>query len=52
MRETVEERRRHLRIGEHRRPFGEGEVGRHDDRGALVETTDQMEQQLAAGLRE
>ena len=33
-------------------PFAEGEIGRDDDRRALVEATDQMEQQLAAGLRE
>jgi hypothetical protein len=33
-------------------PFAEGEIGRDDDRRALLEATDQMEQQLAAGLRE
>ena len=31
-------------------PFGEGEVGGEDDRGALVESADQMKQQLTAGL--
>jgi hypothetical protein len=35
MGETIEERRRHLRIAEHARPFGEGEVGGDNDRGAL-----------------
>ena len=29
-------------------PFAEGEIGRDDDRRALLEATDQMEQQLAA----
>jgi len=33
-------------------PFAEGEVGGDDDRGALVESADQVEQKLAAGLRE
>jgi hypothetical protein len=52
MRQAVEQGRRHLRVGEHGRPFGEGEVGRDDDRGAFVQATDQVEQQLAAGLGE
>ena len=34
-----------LRLG----TFAEGKIGRDDDRGALVEPTDQMEQELAAG---
>ena len=34
------------------RPFAEGEVGGDDDRGALVEPRDPMEEQLTAGLRE
>ena len=50
--ETIEQRRRHLRIAEHAWPFAKGEVGGDDDRGALIETADQMEQQLAAGLGE
>lgn len=37
---------------EHARPLGEREVGRHDDRRALVEATDEVEQQLATRLRE
>ena len=52
MGETIEERRRHLRIPEHARPFAEGEIGGDDDRRALVEPADQMEQQLPAGLGE
>ena len=52
MGEAVEERGGHLRIAEHARPFAEGEVGRDDDRGALIETADQVEQQLPARLRE
>src|SRR5215470_1565723 len=34
------------------RPFGKGEVGRQDDRGAFVEPADQMEQHLSAADRE
>ena len=41
---AVEERRRHLRVAEHARPFAEGEIGRDDDRRAFVEPADQMEQ--------
>ena len=52
MGEPVEERRRQLGIGEDLRPFREGEVGRDDDRGPLLETADQVEQQLASRLRE
>ena len=42
----------HFRIAEDARPFAEGEVGRDDDRGALIETADEMEQQLPARLGE
>ena len=52
MGETIEERRRHLRIAEDARPFAEGEVGGDDDRRALIEPADQIEQQLPAGLGE
>ena len=52
MGEAVEQRGRHLRIAEHARPFAEGEIGGDDDRGALVEPADEMEQQLPAGLGE
>ena len=52
MGETIEQRGRHLRITEDARPFAEGEVGGYDDRGALIEPADQMEQQLPAGLSE
>ena len=34
------------------RPFAKGEIGRDDDRGPPVETADQVEQQLPAGLGE
>ena len=37
---------------ENGRPFTEGEIGRDDDRGTLVEAADPVEQQLAARLRE
>ena len=52
VREAVEQRGGHLGIAKNSRPFAEGEVGRDDDRGALVEAADQVEQQLAARLRE
>ena len=50
--QSVEERGRHLRIAEHRRPFAESEVRGHNDRGALVEPADQVEQELTSGPRE
>jgi hypothetical protein len=46
MRETVEQRCCHLGIDEDGWPFAEGEIGRDDDGRALVEATDEMEQQL------
>ena len=49
MGEAVEQRRRHLRVAEHRRPFAEAQIGRDDDAGALVELAEQMEEQRAAG---
>ncbi len=50
--EPIEQRGRHLGVAEDRRPFSEGEVGRDDDRCALVKAADQVEQQLAARLGE
>ena len=50
--ETVEQRGGHLRVPEYGRPLTECEVGSDDDGSLLVELADQMEQQLAAGLRE
>lgn len=52
VREPVEERCGHLRVGEHAGPFGEAEVRGDDDRGPLVKPADQMEQQLPARLGE
>jgi len=52
MRQAVEECRCHLGVAEDGWPFAKGEIGCHDDRGALVEPADQMEQELAAGLGE
>ena len=52
MGQAVEECRRHLGITKHRRPFAEGKVRGDDDRGALVEPTDQVEEELAPCLRE
>jgi len=50
--EPVEHGRGHLAIAEHRWPLTEPQVGGDDDRSALVELADEVEQQLAAGLRE
>ena len=52
MGEPIEQRRGHLGVGEDLRPLGEGEVGRDDQRGAFIEPTDQMEEQLATRLGE
>ena len=50
--ETIEESGRHFGVCEDAWPFAEGEIGGDDDRGALVEPADEIEQQLTAGLRE
>jgi hypothetical protein len=42
----------HLRVAEHARPLGEVQVGRDHHAGVLVQPTQQMEQQGAAGLAE
>ena len=44
VREAVEQRGGHLGVAKDGRPFTKGQIGRHDDRGALVEAADQMEQ--------
>ena len=40
----------HLGIDKSTRPFTDGDIGRHDDGGALVSLADQIELQLTAGL--
>ena len=52
MGQAIEQRGGHFRIAEDGRPLAEGEVGRDDDRGPLVEPADEVEQELAAGLGE
>jgi len=52
MREPIEQRRRHFRISEDRAPFAEGQVGGDDQRDALVELADQMEQERPPVRRE
>ena len=52
MGQPVEKRGSHFGVAKDARPFGEGQVGGDDDRSALVEAADQMEEQLAAGLGE
>jgi hypothetical protein len=44
--EAIEQSGGHLRIGKNARPFAEGEICRDDDRGALVEPADEVEQEL------
>ena len=50
--QAIEQRGGHLGVAEHARPFAEGQVGGDDDRGALVEPADEVEEELAAGLSE
>ena len=50
--QAVEQRGGHLGIAEHAGPFAEGEVGCDNDRGAFVEATNKVEQELATGLSE
>src|ERR1700677_888141 len=50
--QAIEQRGGHLGVGEDARPFAEGEIGGDDDRGALVEPADEVEQELATGLGE
>src|SRR5262249_13409287 len=52
MGQPVEQRGGHLGVAEDAGPLGEGQVGGNYDRGALVKPTDQMKEQLAAGLGE
>ena len=49
MGETIEQRRRHLRIAEHGSPFAEAQVRRDDDAGAFIEFAEQMEEQRPPG---
>ena len=50
--EPIEERGGHLGVTEDGWPFAERQVRRDDDRGALVELADQVEEELSAGLSE
>lgn len=50
--EAIEQRAGHLGVDEDARPFTEGEIGSDEDRGALVEFRDEMEEQLPGGLGE
>src|SRR5437764_8403279 len=52
MGQAIEQRRRQLGVAEYARPFCEGEISRQDDRGALVQPADQVEQHLPAADRE
>ena len=50
--QTIQQRAGHLGVHKDTRPFTKGEIGRHDDGGALIELADQIEQQLTTGLGE
>ena len=52
VRQAIKQRGGHLGIAEDGGPFPECEVGGDNDRGALVETADEMEEELPAGLGE
>ena len=46
--QAIEQRGRHLGVCKDAWPFAEGKIGSHDDRGALIEPADEVEQELAA----
>lgn len=50
MREPLKEHGGHFSVAEDGGPFIERDVGGDDDRGPVVEPTDQVEEELAAGL--
>ena len=50
--QAVEQCGGHLGVAEHAGPFTEGEIGGDDNGRSLVEPADEVEQELAAGLRE
>jgi hypothetical protein len=50
MGEAIEQRHRHFGIAKCVRPCAKGEIGGDDNRGPLIETADQVEEQLATGL--
>ncbi len=50
--QAVEQRRRHLGVAKHARPFAECEVCCHDYRRLLIQPADQVEQQLTASMCE
>ena len=50
--QALEQRGGHLGIAEDGGPFAERQVGGDDDRGALVEPADQVEEELTGGLGE
>jgi hypothetical protein len=50
--QAIEQRGGHLGVTEDAGPFTECEVGGDDDRGPFVQTANEMEQKLPAGLCE
>src|SRR5205807_9813753 len=52
MGQAVEQGGCHLGVAKHTGPVAKGQIGRDDDRGALITPADEMKEQLAAGLSE
>src|SRR5246127_4751351 len=52
MGEAVEERGCHLGVAKHTGPITKGQIGGDNDGNTLIESADQMKEQLAAGLSE
>ena len=52
MGERFEERGGRLGVAEHARPLAECEIDGDEDRGALVQPADEVEEKLPAGLGE
>jgi hypothetical protein len=50
--QAVEQRGCYRGVAEHAGPFAEGEIGGDDHGRALVDSADEMEQELVAGLSE
>jgi hypothetical protein len=50
--QAIKQRSGHFGVAKYAWPFAEGQIGGDDDRGALVEPDDEVEQELTAGLSE
>src|SRR5262245_2155551 len=52
MGQAIQQGSGHLCVAEDAGPFTEGEIGGDEDRGALVQPADKVEQELSTGLGE